>query len=98
MYVVVFTAQLSDLNKDYFDLAAKLRQRAIENYGCTEFISASQGDQEIALSYWTDLESIQRWKSDELHIRGQALGQSQWYKGYRVDICEVMRSYEGSSK
>lgn len=94
MYVVIFTADIADLNRVYFDLAAKLRQRAIDNYGCIEFISTTRGNQEIALSYWPDLASIQRWKADDLHISGQELGKSQFYKGYRVDICEVVRHYQ----
>lgn len=98
MYVVIFTAEIADLNREYFNLAAKLRQRAIDNYGCAEFISTTQDNQEITLSYWPDLTSIQRWKADELHIRGQELGKSQFYKGYRVDICEVVRHYQGASQ
>lgn len=93
MYVVIFTAKIAEMDAEYFDLASKLRERAINDYGCTEFISASQGSQEIALSYWPDLESIKRWKADELHIKAQELGRSDWYQGYRVEICEITRRY-----
>lgn len=93
MYVVIFTAKIAELDAEYPDLASKLRSRAINDYGCTEFISASQGKQEIALSYWPDLESIKRWKADELHIKAQELGRSDWYQGYRVEICEITRRY-----
>lgn len=93
MYVVIFTAKIAELNAEYFDLASKLRERAISDYGCTEFISASQGCQEIALSYWPSLESIKRWKADELHLEAQAIGQSSWYKGYRVQICKIEQDY-----
>ena len=93
MYVVIFTAKIAELGPNYSDLASKLRDRAINDYGCTEFISATQGKQEIALSYWPDLESIKRWKTDELHLEAQQLGKSTWYQNYRVDICELTRRY-----
>lgn len=93
MYVVIFTAKIVELDAEYFDLASKLRERAINDYGCTEFISTSQGSQEIALSYWPDLESIKRWKADELHLKAQDLGRSDWYQGYRIEICEITRRY-----
>lgn len=93
MYVVIFTAKINELDSKYSDLASKLRDRAIKEYGCTEFISATQGEQEIALSYWPDPESIKRWKAEELHLEAQQLGRSSWYKSYRVEICEISRSY-----
>lgn len=93
MYVVIFTAKIAELDAEYANLASKLRNRAINDYGCTEFISATQGQQEIALSYWPDLESIKRWKADELHLKAQELGRSDWYQGYRVEICEITRRY-----
>lgn len=97
MYVVIFTAKIAKLDAQYVNLATKLRERAMRLYGCTEFISASQGQQEIALSYWPDLESIRRWKADELHLTAQELGRSDWYQSYRVEICEVSRRYEEGS-
>ena len=93
MYIVIFTAKIAEIDAKYSDLAAKLRDRAINDYGCTEFVSATQGKQEIALSYWPDLDSIKRWKADELHIEAQQLGRSTWYQGYRVEICEITRGY-----
>lgn len=93
MYVVIFTAKIAEVDAEYANLASKLRERAINDYGCTEFISTNQGSQEIALSYWPDLESIKRWKADELHLKAQELGRSDWYQGYRVEICEITRRY-----
>ena len=93
MYVVIFTAKIAELDAEYFDVASKLRDRAMNTYGCTEFISTTQGKQEIALSYWPDLDSVKRWKADELHIQAQQKGKSNWYQGYRVEVCEITRRY-----
>jgi len=93
MYVVIFTANIEELDQHYISLADTLRQRAIEIYGCTEFISTSQSKREVALSYWPSLESIKRWKADELHLEAQELGKLSWYRGYRVQVCEVLHSY-----
>ena len=96
MYLVIFTAEMANPDQAYLSLAATLRAQAINDYGCTRFVSSCQGTQEIALSYWPDLESIKRWKQDALHKEAQSLGKSTWYSSYRVDICELKQSYSSA--
>lgn len=64
MYAVIFRAEINALNETYFEMAAKLRELAIKEYGCVEFTSVTEGEQEIAISYWHDIESIKKWKQD----------------------------------
>ncbi|WP_228136102.1 hypothetical protein [Acinetobacter brisouii] len=53
-----------------------------------------ENGQELALSYWSDLESIQRWQQDCEHIVAQQTGQERWYKHYSVEVCEIHRHYQ----
>ena len=83
----------SSAHYDYNDLASRLREKAISAFGCTAFVSATENGREIAISYWPDLESIKRWKADELHLQAQTLGQTIWYENYSVQVCEIRYQY-----
>lgn len=62
--VVVFRARAQQLDETYMATAIKMRDKAIAEYGCTEFvISATPDGEKIALSYWPDEASIARWKA-----------------------------------
>lgn len=94
MYAVIFKAEIHQLDQEYSDTAARLRNLAIEKYGCLDFVATTEGHQEIAISYWETLEQISRWKQDAEHKRAQQLGRSKWYKTYQVQIVEVLREYD----
>ncbi len=93
MYAVIFRAEINQLDREYSDTAARLRNLAIERYGCLDFVATTEDHQEMAISYWETLEQIDRWKQDAEHIRAQQLGRSKWYKTYQIEIVEVLREY-----
>lgn len=93
MYAVIFKAEINELDEAYFEIASRMRDLAINKYGCLEFTAVSEGNQEIAISYWNNQEQIKAWKNDPEHQRAQALGKSRWYKSYQVQITEIIRSY-----
>ncbi|HHJ19530.1 MAG TPA: antibiotic biosynthesis monooxygenase [Gammaproteobacteria bacterium] len=92
MYVVIFKARILKLDAEYAVMAAQLRELAT-SYGCLEFTSITEGEEEVALSYWPDLSSIERWKQDVTHQRAQALGQERWYQSYQVQVAKIEREY-----
>ncbi|WP_374252255.1 antibiotic biosynthesis monooxygenase [Acinetobacter brisouii] len=94
MFVVIFKAEIAQLDHEYSQLAQHLRQKALSEYGCLKFESYTENGQELALSYWSDLESIQRWQQDCEHIVAQQTGQERWYKHYSVEVCEIQRHYQ----
>ncbi len=79
-------------------MAERMRTLATCKYGCTKFISATEGAQEIAISYWNNLNDITEWKQNAEHLAAQALGKSEWYKSYHVQVVEIIREYEKISK
>lgn len=94
MFAVIFKATMNVIDDKYLEFAESLRKLAFEKYGCTEFVSASEGDLEIAISYWRDEAAILAWKQDATHLAAQKLGQEQWYKRYEIDVVKVVRSYQ----
>lgn len=97
MYVVIFRARARELDATYGALAAQLRSIAQAEFGCRDFLSLSEGGQEITLSYWDDLAQIRAFKGQVDHLMAQRLGRERWYASYRVDVCEVQRSYGGGA-
>jgi len=73
--------------------ARRLRDLAIDEYGCVEFISAVEGDEEIAVSYWESEQQILRWREDPEHVKAQEMGRKLWYKSCQVQICKIERDY-----
>jgi len=93
MHAVIFKAEFKLQNQDYFETAKRMRELAKNKYGCVEFVSVCEGENEISISYWESEDQIRRWKRDEEHIKAQEKGKALWYKSYSIEVCEVVRSY-----
>jgi heme-degrading monooxygenase HmoA len=89
MYAVIFKATINELNNEYFETAAKLRELALTEYGCIEFSSSTQGSKEVAISYWHSKAHIEAWKNVADHQRAQVKGKTHWYRSYQVEIVEI---------
>ena len=93
MYAVIFKATVKKLDDEYSEMAVKMRERAMAEFGCTEFTSSTEGDNEIAISYWPSLEHIKAWKQDAEHLNAQAKGKQTWHERYTVQVVEIKREY-----
>ena len=98
MFVVIFRATARMLDAEYSTTAARLRELALTQFGCLEFVAVTEGDQEVALSYWPDEASIRAWKQHTDHLMAQQLGRERWYSGYRVEVAEIKRHYHQPSR
>lgn len=93
MYVVIFRARTRALDADYASTAARMRELALTQFGCLAFHAVTEGEDEIALSYWPSEEAISAWKAHPEHVLAQQAGRDRWYAAYSVDVAEVKRSY-----
>ena len=94
MYAVIFKAEINKIDKLYSAIANRMRELAINEYGCIKFSSVTEGNNEIAISYWNTKEQIKEWKQNKEHLKAQELGKNKWYKTYSVEIVEVISQYE----
>lgn len=74
MFVVIFRAKIAKLDDEYTRVAQRLRDLALTEFGCLEFHAFTEGDREIALSYWPNQEKIRAWKQHSDHLIAQELG------------------------
>ena len=94
MYAVIFRAEVAQLDEDYLATAKQMRELAMSEYGCLDFVATTEGVREIAISYWPSLGHIQRWKQNAEHLQAQQQGRARWYTSYKVEIVELLRSYD----
>ena len=47
----------------------------------------------ITISYWSDLESIKKWKAHAEHLEAQKMGVERFYSAYMTRISLVERDY-----
>jgi len=97
MYAVIFKAELNELDQEYIGSARRMRELAQTKYGCVDFISVTEGTQEISISYWENEEQIKQWKNDPEHITAQQLGRNKWYQSYEVQIVKIERQSSRNS-
>jgi len=96
MYAVIFRAEIKSFDDKYSKMALKMRNLAINEYGCTEFTAVTEGTHEIAISYWNSQQDIQKWKQDAEHLVAQELGRTIWYKSYKIQIVEIKHEYSST--
>jgi len=94
MYAVIFKATTAKVDDEYFRAAEELKELAFNKYGCIDFVSVTEGNEEIAISYWETSQQIRDWKNDPVHRLAQEAGRNKWYKSYSVEVCEVKRFYQ----
>lgn len=93
MFTVIFRAVIKELDEEYEKTVSAMRAIAFEKYGCLEFVSFTEGKNEMTISYWQSEKDIQHWKQDGEHLLAQELGRSKWYESYTVEVAEITRQY-----
>lgn len=93
MFVVIFRAKVRQTDNEYTQVAARMRELALNQFGCLEFTAVTEGQDEVALSYWPSEAHIRAWKTHSEHVLAQQLGRERWYESYTVQVAEITREY-----
>ena len=91
-YAVIFSSLRNNDIEGYTETAARMVELAALQPG---FLGVESAREElgITISYWSDLESIKKWKANAEHLEAQRLGMEQWYSNYMTRIALVERDY-----
>jgi len=91
-YAVIFSSLRNDDIEGYAETAARMVELAALQPG---FLGVESAREElgITISYWSDLESIKKWKAHAEHLEAQRLGMDKWYSNYMTRIALVERDY-----
>lgn len=95
-WAALFTSQRTDGDQGYGAMAERMVALAREQPGYlgVESVRDSTG-LGITISYWTDEESIRRWKAVAAHRAAQELGKSRWYAEFALRVAKVERQSFG---
>ena len=91
-YAVIFTSHLLNEDIDYKEMAERMIELALKQPGFLG-VESARDNIGITVSYWTDLDSIKKWKINIEHQEAQRLGREKWYSNYKIRISKVERDY-----
>jgi heme-degrading monooxygenase HmoA len=91
-YAVIFSSHRNDDTRGYTETATRMVELAAMQPGFLGVESVRE-DLGITVSYWSNLESIKRWKAHAEHRVAQQLGMDKWYSSYKTRIALVERDY-----
>ena len=91
-YAVIFTSLRNDDIEGYLETANRMVELAAEQPGFLG-VEMAREDLGITVSYWSDLESIKKWKANAEHRVAQKMGMDKWYSTYMTRISLVERDY-----
>jgi len=91
-YAVIFTSLRTEDDNGYGEMSNRMVELASKQPGFLGVESARE-DVGITVSYWSDLESIKRWKTNAEHEEAQRLGHEKWYSSFKTRISKVERDY-----
>lgn len=91
-YAVIFTSIRTNDDDGYGEMSERMLNLAEKQTGFLGVESARETIG-ITVSYWSNLESIQSWKSNIEHLEAQQKGRSLWYESFKVRITKVEREY-----
>jgi heme-degrading monooxygenase HmoA len=95
-YAVIFTAQRTQTEAGYGQMAARMAELAQSQAGYLGVESTRDADGlGITVSYWRDEAALTGWKQAAEHLLAQKLGKTRWYQHYTLRVARVERAYEG---
>ena len=91
-YVVIFTSLRTPGDNDYAEMSKRMIEMVSEQEGYLGCESARE-ELGITVSYWKDLDSIQKWKFNSEHSVAKVMGKEKWYRSFKTRIAKVERDY-----
>ena len=91
-YAVIFTTTRTEGDNGYSEMAQKMVDLASRQDGFLGVESTRDGIG-ITVSYWRDLEAIQKWRENADHNIAKAKGKAEWYSSFKTRIAKVERDY-----
>ena len=92
-YAVIFTSVRTSGDTGYAATAKRMLELAAQQDGCLGVESVSQANAGITVSYWRDVDSIQRWREHAEHTVARESGRRDWYTSFKTRIALVERDY-----
>ena len=86
----IFNYFLSEDLAGYEEYDILTLELAKKSPGFLGYESFKHNDRGSFISYWADMESVQKWARNPVHIEAKKLGINRWYRYYHSQIAQVM--------
>ncbi|MCB9025213.1 MAG: antibiotic biosynthesis monooxygenase [Bdellovibrionaceae bacterium] len=95
-YAVIFkTVRELPIPQDYLAMSSRMVELVSQMDGFVKIESITDNEGKgVSISYWDSLDAILKWKENKENLVAQKLGKEKWYKYYKVEVCEILNSYE----
>ena len=87
-YAVIFISKLGEDTQGYEAMAERIVELARSQPGFLGLESA-RNEVGITVSFWSDRESIRKWRNQADHKMARKLGRDKWYRSYDIHIARV---------
>lgn len=96
MILVVFRSRFSEQVDDTYGtteehLAKRVREMAGDDLVHLKNYVAEDGER-LALVWWRNPETLEKWRNDPEHQDAQQLGREKWYEFFELSVAEVVRT------
>lgn len=97
-YAVIFISTRSKSLEGYAEMDEKTIEKVKTLDGFLGYESIKNGDDGIFISYWENMEVIEKWKNDSIHMEAKEYGFAKWYTRIISQICKIEHSMEFPAK
>jgi heme-degrading monooxygenase HmoA len=94
MYSAAFIFEPGDYDAEFHRLNDEIKAvaQSLPGYMGVEQWQSADGRRRNATYYWSDLDTLKRFSTHPAHLEAKRQ-YARWYKGYRIVVAEVLRSY-----
>lgn len=92
-YAVIFCSKKTENLEGYKETDDYIMKLAINEPGFLGYESNGDLTGGIFISYWKDMDSINRWKANLDHVKAKEKGIAQWYDRFLSQICKVEHTH-----
>ncbi|WP_205461714.1 antibiotic biosynthesis monooxygenase family protein [Mangrovibacterium lignilyticum] len=91
-YAVVFSSVRTSVDDGYVEMAERMVELAEQQEGFLG-VESARNILGITVSYWQNLESIEKWHRNVEHRLAQQYGREKWYAAFKTRIALVEREH-----
>lgn len=95
--VCIFRSTRNPDSPSHYDEWSERMDRLVETMpgyiGHVSFREESTG-RGVTISYFENMVSLEQWRNDPTHREAQALGRSDFYEEYEIEVAEIVRHQE----
>ena len=93
-YAVIFTYKRTNVDNGYEVMEKKTTEMVAKMKGFLGYESSKdESGFGVIISYWDSEESINTWRSNQVHRSAKEGGREQWYSEFATRICKVEDDY-----